>query len=88
MKKSVWATGWMILVATAAIACPVCERQQPEALRGILHGVGPDSRWDYLIVGAIAVIVLATLYFSIKWLVKPGEKSPDHIKRFIFNDQN
>lgn len=73
-------------VGTVA-ACPACEQRQPKILRGITHGAGPDSRWDYLIVYTTIVIVLATLFFSVKWLVRPGEKSKDHIKRMILNNQ-
>lgn len=68
---------------TPAFACSVCEKQQPGMLRGITHGTGPQSNWDYVIIWAIAVIVVATLFFSIKWLIWPGEKSGDHIKRTI-----
>lgn len=68
-----------------AIACPACEKQQPKLLRGISHGAGPESNWDMVIVWGIAIIVLLTLFFSIKFLLKPGEKSRDHIKRFILD---
>ncbi|MFT3903479.1 MAG: hypothetical protein QM727_09910 [Niabella sp.] len=56
-------------------------------LKGIAHGAGPQSQWDYLIVWIAVVIVLATLFFSVKWLIRPGEKSDTHIKRFILNNQ-
>lgn len=71
------------LANTVAFACSVCEKQQPEMLRGITHGTGPQSNWDYVIIWAIAIIVAATLFFSIKWLIWPGEKSGSHIKRTI-----
>lgn len=73
---SMTVTGW---------ACPVCEKQQPKVLRGIAHGAGPDNNWDYLIVGVITVIVLITLFYSMKWLVRPGENTPDHIKRNVLD---
>ncbi len=75
----------LVSIATAVSACPVCERQQPKVLRGVAHGIGPDNGWDYLIVGTIAIIVLITLYFSIKWLVRPGENMPNHIKRNVLD---
>lgn len=68
------------------LACPVCERNQPKILKGITHGAGPDSKWDYLIVWITVAIVLTTLFFSVKWLIRPGEKSDRHIKRFILNN--
>lgn len=64
-------------------ACQACEKQQPELLRGITHGAGPSSNWDYVIILAAVVIVLATLFYTIKWLVIPGEKESSHIKRTV-----
>lgn len=69
----------------AGWACPVCEKQQPKVLRGVAHGAGPDNNWDYLIVGVITVIVGITLYYSMKWLVRPGEDAPGHIKRNVLD---
>jgi uncharacterized protein HemY len=76
---------FLFTVRLAAIACPACEAQQPKILRGITHGTGPKNNWDYIIVWIAAIVVLATLYFSVKWLIRPGEKGADHIKRFILN---
>ncbi|HEX5026503.1 MAG TPA: hypothetical protein VFV68_14590 [Agriterribacter sp.] len=84
MKKTLLSV-YAILPALAVFACPVCEKQQPEMLRGLTHGAGPDSNWDYVIVWSAVVIVLFTLYFSVKWLIRPGERSQTHIKRFILN---
>jgi len=75
-----------ILSFFAGYACPACEKQQPALLKGISHGAGPDSNWDMVIVWVIAIIVLLTLVFSIKFLIKPGEKSKSHIKRYILNN--
>jgi len=74
------------LLATTGYACPVCERNQPKLLKGVVHGAGPDSQWDYLIIGIVAIIVVLTLFFSVKWLVKPGEKQGNHIKRTVLNE--
>ena len=75
----------LLFISLPIIACPICEKQQPKILQGITHGAGPQSNWDYLIIAVIAVIVLVTLFLSIKWLVKPGEKSDTHIKHLIIN---
>ena len=69
------------------LACPVCERNQPKVLKGITHGAGPEGNWDYVIVWATVAIVLVTLFFSVKWLIRPGERSDQHIKRSILNNQ-
>ena len=84
MKKLFIIIG-LALLKHIAVACPVCERNQPRILRGITHGAGPESRWDYMIVCSMLVIVMITLFYSIKWLIRPGEQKADHIKRTILN---
>lgn len=70
----------MLVVSYAAFACPECEKQQPKILRGVVHGNVPESNWDYLIVSTVAAITIFTLFFAIKWIVKPGETEKNHIK--------
>jgi hypothetical protein len=86
MKKIISGILVFLTASVTAMACPVCERNQPAILKGITHGSGPDSQWDYLIVTIAVVIVLYTLFYSVKWLVRPGEKSESHIKRMILNN--
>lgn len=38
---------------------------------------------DAIIVGVAVIIVLFTLIMSIKYLFKPGENNPDHIKNIV-----
>ena len=66
------------------LACPVCERNQPKLLKGIVHGKGPDSNWDYLSVWVTVIISVVALFYTVKWLIRPGEKSMSHIKYSIF----
>jgi hypothetical protein len=75
-----------IFTSIGVFACPVCEKQQPALLKGISHGTGPQSNWDMVIIWATIVLVAITLFFSIKFLVRPGEKSETHIKRFILDN--
>jgi hypothetical protein len=70
---------------TTVYSCPVCEKQQPRILKGITHGSGPQSDWDYFIISVAVVVVFATLFFSLKYLLSPGEKSKKHIKRLVLN---
>ena len=64
-------------------ACPVCERNQPKVLRGIVHGTGPETNLDYISVWITVIITVATLYYTIKWLINPGETNNEHIKYSI-----
>ena len=85
MKKFI-AIVTILFLSVSTLACPVCEKQQPKILQGITHGAGPQSNWDYLIITVTALIVLVTLFYSIKWLVSPGEKSVTHIKHSLLNN--
>jgi uncharacterized protein HemY len=85
MKATSLVITLFLLHTVAAFACPVCEKQQPKLLRGITHGAGPQSNWDYLIVWAAVLIVLFTLFYTVKWMIRPEEKNSDHIKRMVLN---
>ena len=66
-------------------ACPVCEKQQPKITQGLTHGAGPQSNWDWMIIGVISAITLLTFIYSLKYLIKPGEHNSDHIKQSILS---
>lgn len=85
MKKYILLTIAFLSTTAATFACPICEAQQPKILRGITHGAGPESNWDFVIVGLTAVIVLVALFYAVKWLIRPGERNANHIKRTILN---
>ena len=70
----------------ALYACPACEKQQPKITQGLTHGGGPGSNWDWVIIAVISLITLVTLFYSVKFLVKPGEKNDNHIKQSILNN--
>lgn len=67
-------------------ACPVCEKQQPKITQGLTHGAGPQSNWDWVIIAIITIITILTLLYSVKYLLKPGEKNAGHIKNIIFSN--
>ncbi len=85
MKATSLVITLFLLHTVAAFACPVCEKRQPKLLRGITHGAGPQSNWDYLIVWAAVLTVLFTLFYTVKWMIRPEEKNSDHIKRMVLN---
>jgi len=70
----------------SALACEVCKENQPKPLQNITHGVGPQSDWDYVIITAGILIVSITLIYSLKFLISPREKDPDHIKNIVVNE--
>lgn len=77
---------FFIFIAQIASACPVCEKQQPKITQGLTHGAGPQSNWDWVIIAIISLITVLTLIYSIKYLIKPGEKNEDHIKQSIIRN--
>ncbi len=74
-----------MLTMVEALACEVCKKQQPKVLRGITHGAGPQSDWDYVVVGCAVILVLISLFYAVKWIMHPGEKEREHVKNSIFN---
>lgn len=85
MKKIMLFVLMFVGSVPAAIACKVCEEQQPSWLKGVIHGPGPRSMWDYVSIIISVVIVVIVLFYSVKFLVRPGEKDPAHVKYSIFN---
>jgi len=86
MKKLFLITN-LVGIRLITMGCPACQLQQPKILRGITHGTGPQHQWDMLIVWITVAVALLTLFYSIKWLIRPGEQEKDHIKRFILNEE-
>jgi len=76
----------MLTQSVPVMACDACEKQQPKLLKGITHGAGPDSKWDYVIVAVMICITLYVLIATVKCLFRPSEKNKEHIKRIILND--
>ncbi len=74
------------LMNQITLACSVCEKQQPKITLGLTHGAGPQSNWDWVIIAVITVITILTFVFSLKYLIKPGEKNSDHIKQSILSN--
>lgn len=88
MKKLFFSFMLMLVSIPAALACEVCEEQQPEWLQSVVHGPGPKGPGDYIVMYIGIAIVIAVLILSIKLLVKPGEKRPDHVKYSILHSND
>jgi len=76
---------FVFLSVRAATACPLCEKNQPKITQGWTHGTGPQSNWDWVIIGIMTTVTLLVLIFSMKYLIRPGETNVDHIKQSILN---
>ena len=76
---------FFLLMVNLAFACDACKLQQPKVTRDFTHGVGPRGDFDWIIVAVIAVLTIFTFVYSLKYLVKPGEKNQDNIKNSILN---
>ena len=83
--RKMFFTVLFVFAHAVIMACDVCQKQQPEILKGITHGGGPQSDWDYVLVWCMVTIVAISAVFSIRWMVRPGEKDGAHIKRSILN---
>lgn len=75
----------MLLNIQALLACDLCKKNQPKGFENITHGVGPTSSMDYIVSWTAVIIVLFTLAWSIKLLIRPKESDPGHIKNIILN---
>jgi p-aminobenzoyl-glutamate transporter AbgT len=75
----------LLFLPYIGFACDTCEKAQPKILRGITHGAGPESNWDYVIIGITAIIVTICAYITIVKLIKPKEDNKDHIKNAFLN---
>lgn len=88
MKKFIKLIGVLsfVFISAPLLACEVCSKQQPRVLKNITHGAGPQGQEDFIIIVSAIIIVVLTLFFSIKYLVKPGEKSPHHVKNIVIDN--
>lgn len=87
MKNYVIIILTIILLLSFSTACPVCEKQQPEITQGLTHGTGPQSNWDWVIIFIMTAVTLLIFIYSLKYIFKPGEKNPLHIKQSILNNE-
>ncbi len=80
MKKTLTLLGILLFFYSAASAQWFCEKTP--AIRGG-SAESSNGTMDAMIIGIAILIVLFTLIMSIKYLFKPGEKNPDHIKNIV-----
>jgi len=60
-----------ILISGISHACELCKSHQPELLREVAHGMGPQGMMDYVIMWSSVVIVSVTLIVTILLLARP-----------------
>ncbi|MFA5668961.1 MAG: hypothetical protein WC967_06935 [Balneolaceae bacterium] len=74
-----------------AFGSNVSQESQPETTGMMNHGGhgtsgGEHGMLDYIIIWVGVIIVAFTLIYSVKYLVKPKEDNPDHIKNIVKNE--
>jgi len=72
--------------AIKALACDLCKEKQPEMLKEVAHGGGPEGTIDIIIMWSAIILVGGTLVLSLKFLITPKEKNPNHIKYLPFDE--
>ena len=85
MKKYKILSFVFLFWSVVSFACDTCNLRQPKITKGWTHGVGPESNWDWFIVGIIALITIVTLFYSAKFLLFPKEKNRNHIKNSVLH---
>ncbi|MDX1363326.1 hypothetical protein [Arenibacter latericius] len=87
MKKYIVLAILFIGYQPILMACDLCKEKQPKGLENITHGQGPTGNVDYIITWSAVILVVITLFYSLKFLLRPKESNPDHIKNIVW-DQN
>ncbi|WP_350291644.1 hypothetical protein [uncultured Croceitalea sp.] len=88
MKRIIYFLLFFIGSVAEAVACDLCKEKQPELLKEVAHGAGPEGTIDLLIMWSAVILVGGTLVLSLKFLIFPKEKNPHHIKYLPFDDAN
>ena len=52
------------------------------------HGSAPGTIVDLILVTIALAVVIISFYLAIRYTLRPGEKSSDHIKRRILEDRS
>ncbi len=82
-RKNLFAILLIIGFQYGSYACDLCKKNQPKMLENITHGTGPTGTIDYIITWSAVAIVSFTLFYSVKYLIKPKETNPEHVKNIV-----
>lgn len=52
------------------------------------HALGPTSIVDVVLAVAALFVVVWAFYLAVRHTIRPGETSPDHIKRRVLDDSD
>lgn len=88
MKKIVITSAFIISCFIQVFACELCKSQQPELLKNIAHGTGPQGPFDYIILWTAGIIVFITLILSVLFLVQPNKMDKHHSIKFMPVNEN
>ncbi len=84
-KHTILFTLFLLVYQPVLLACDLCKANQPKGLENITHGEGPAGNWDFVIIWSAVILVAITLFFSVKYLVRPKENDPAHIKNIVWD---
>jgi hypothetical protein len=85
MKTKIAILVLLLITQSYYKACEACDLKQPKITRGLTHGAGPQSFWDWIAVGIIVLISALTVIYFIKYTLKPESKKSNHIKNSILH---
>jgi len=83
MKKIVTCIITILLVTGQIFACELCKSHQPELLKNVAHGTGPQGNVDYVILWTAVVVVFITLFLSVRYLVQPEKLDKNHQIKYL-----
>ena len=72
---------------TGLVDITLCLTYPQELLTTDLGSDTPGGKIDFVLIYVSIVIVGYTLYCGLKYLIKPGERSDNHIKRKILKSE-
>jgi len=88
MKRNISTFVVFLFSLAGAFACELCKSHQPEMLKDIAHGTGPQGTIDYVIMWSAVVIVFITLVLSIRFLIQPDKLDEKYSIKFLPVNEN
>jgi len=88
MKKIISFSLLFLYSFITVIACELCKSHQPEMLKDIAHGTGPQGTTDYIIMWTGVAIVVITLILSLAFLILPNKLDKNYSIKYLPVNEN